>query len=238
MFHSLEELNAAVASKTHAHNQKRMQQRPYTREEQFLAIERPNLLPLPQTDFEIKYYTNLKVAQNCCIYLGRDKHYYSVPYQYIGQEARVIYTRTLVKVFIDGKPVCTHIRDRRPGQYTIVKEHLASNSQAYRDRSPQYYIDKGYRVMPELGDVIKYIFYTSKMPPETHYKTCEALLSFQRQTDPVIFRKACETALACQRYNYGFIKQLVKSKCAAVGQPTTVQAPPQHTNVRGKEQFL
>ena len=238
VFHSLEELNAAVASKTHAHNQKRMQQRPYTREEQFLAIERPNLLPLPQTDFEIKYYTNLKVAQNCCIYLGRDKHYYSVPYQYIGQEARVIYTRTLVKVFIDGKPVCTHIRDRRPGQYTIVKEHLASNSQAYRDRSPQYYIDKGYRVMPELGDVIKYIFYTSKMPPETHYKTCEALLSFQRQTDPVIFRKACETALACQRYNYGFIKQLVKSKCAAVGQPTTVQAPPQHTNVRGKEQFL
>ena len=237
VFHSLEELNAAVASKTHAHNQKRMQQRPYTREEQFLAIEKPNLLPLPETDFEIRYYTNLKVAQNCCIYLGRDKHYYSVPYQYIGQEAHVIYTRTLVKVFIDGKTVCTHIRDRRPGQYTIVKEHLASNSQAYRDRSPQYYIDKGYRVMPELGNVIKYIFYTSNMPPETHYKTCDALLSLQRCTDPVIFRKACATALACQRYNYGFINQLVNSKCAAVGQPTAVQAPPQHTNVRGKGQF-
>ncbi|EGN56582.1 hypothetical protein PRBRB14_09960 [Hallella multisaccharivorax DSM 17128] len=95
----------------------------------------------PPTDFETKYYTNLKVAQNCCIYLGRDKQYYSVPYQCIGLEAHVIYTRTLVKVFVDGKSVCTHKRDRRPGQYTLVKEHLASNSQAYRDRSPQYYMD-------------------------------------------------------------------------------------------------
>lgn len=105
----------AVASKNHVHNQKRMQQHPYTREEHFLAIEKSNLLPLPQTDFEIRYYTNLKVAQKCFIFLGRDKHYYSVSYQYIGQEAHVIYTRTLVKVFIDGKPDCTHMRDRRPG---------------------------------------------------------------------------------------------------------------------------
>ena len=39
VFYSIEELNAAIAQKMKEHNQKRMQQRPQTREELFLAIE-------------------------------------------------------------------------------------------------------------------------------------------------------------------------------------------------------
>lgn len=39
-FFSLEELNCAIAEKMLAHNHKRMQQHPYTREEHFLAIEK------------------------------------------------------------------------------------------------------------------------------------------------------------------------------------------------------
>jgi len=47
MFRSLEELNAAAADKMRKHNQKRMQKNPYTREERFLAVDRPNLKSLP-----------------------------------------------------------------------------------------------------------------------------------------------------------------------------------------------
>ena len=43
-FFSLDELNAAAALKMKAHNQKRMQRLPYTREERFLAIDKPNYL--------------------------------------------------------------------------------------------------------------------------------------------------------------------------------------------------
>ena len=84
-FYSIDELNAAATDKMRKHNQKRMQKNPYTREERFLAIDRPNLRPLPATDFEIVSYTSLKVSTNCCIYLGRDQHYYSVPYQHISK---------------------------------------------------------------------------------------------------------------------------------------------------------
>lgn len=77
--YSLEELNRAAALKMKAHNQKRMQKHPYTREERFLAIDKPHLMPLPERDFEIVSYTDLKVSSNCCIYLGRDQHYYTVP---------------------------------------------------------------------------------------------------------------------------------------------------------------
>ena len=50
-FYSIDELNAAATDKMRKHNQKRMQKNPYTREERFLAIDRPNLRPLPATDF-------------------------------------------------------------------------------------------------------------------------------------------------------------------------------------------
>lgn len=236
-FYSLEELNRAASLKMKAHNQKRMQKHPYTREERFLAVDKPNLMPLPDRDFEIVSYTDLKVSTNCCIYLGRDQHYYTVPYQYISKTAHVAYTRTLVKVYVDGKLVATHLRDYNRGKYTIVKEHLTSNSREYRGMSAKSYIERAERASGVLGDIIRRIFYSSTMPPETHYKTCDGLLNLQRSSDPVIFQKACETALNVDRCNYRFIRSLVESKCAGVGQPSSSFAPPQHCNIRGEAQF-
>jgi len=81
----LEELNKAIGEKILAQNRKRMQQHPYTREEQFIATEKPELRPLPQDRFEVRFYASLKVSTNEFVFLGRDKHYYSAPHVYIGQ---------------------------------------------------------------------------------------------------------------------------------------------------------
>ena len=236
VFHSLEELNEAVAEKMAAHNRKRMQQHPYTREERFLAVDRPNLLPLPETDFEIRCHTDLKVSPNCCIYLGRDRHYYSVPFRLVGRQVHVEYTRTLVKVYSEGELVATHGRDRTPGKYTVVNEHLASHSLEYRNLSPDRYVERGWRALPELGELFKQMFMTSRMPPEMHYKTCDGLLALQRHTDPDLFRTACLTAVRFGRYNYHFVLQLVKSRCEGLRQQDP-QCPPDHANIRGPEQF-
>lgn len=238
-FFSIDELNAAATAKMKTHNQKRMQKHPFTREERFLAIDKPNLMPLPPADFEIISYTDLKVSPNCCVYLGRDQHYYTVPYQHIGKKAHVAYTRSLVKIYVDGEIVATHARDYARGKYTIVEEHLASNSREYRALTPAKYIERADHALKVLSDVIRYIFTSSAMPPETHYKTCDGLLSLQRSTDPLVFRTACETALRFGRCNYGFIRSLVESKCAGIGslpQPDLL-SPPEHGNIRGKSQF-
>lgn len=63
--YSLEGFNRTAFLKMKTHNQKRMQKHPYTREERFLAIK-PNLMPLPERDFEIVSYSDLK-SGNCCI---------------------------------------------------------------------------------------------------------------------------------------------------------------------------
>lgn len=125
IFFSLEELNKAVLEQVRLHNRKRMQQRPYSREEHFISDEKKVLKPLPGTSFEVQYDTELTVSANCCIYLGRDKHYYSVPYQHIGQKVKAIYTRTLVKVYLKGERIATHPRIEGFG-YSMKEEHLAT----------------------------------------------------------------------------------------------------------------
>jgi len=240
VFYSLEELNRAVAEKMLAHNRKRMQRLPYSREEQFLAVEKPALRPLPPTDFEIRTQAELKVGMDGFIYLGRTRHYYSVPYTYINQTVKVVYTRTLVKIYSDGECIATHTKEDTPGGHSIAEGHLASHAQAYRDRSPAYYIKRGEKVMTELGEVMKNMFETARVPPETFYRGCEGLIQLEKNTEPGLFKQACETALKYHIYKYGFIKQLVKSKCEGLDENNSQNKPvmpPIHKNLRGKEQY-
>ena len=101
-FFDLYSLNQAIAEKIREHNQTRMQQKDYCREEKYLAEEKQLLAPLPVTRFEVKYYKQLKVARNNHIYLTTDKHYYSVHYSHIGSQVMVIYTRSMVYIYANG----------------------------------------------------------------------------------------------------------------------------------------
>lgn len=237
-FYSLEELNQAIFELSLKHNQKRMQLHPYSREERFLSVEKPLLKTLPETDFEIRYTASLKVQFNCCILLGRDKHYYSVPYQYVGQQVHVDYTRTMVKVYTNGQCVATHEREYTPGRYTIVNEHLASKSQEWRNRSKEYYINKASKAMTELATLISYMFLTNNQAEEVHYRSCDALLHLQKETDPILFLEACQMALEKERYNYTFVNNIIKSKGYGLKKDIDVKAPnPLHKNIRGPKAF-
>jgi len=241
VFHSLEELNRAVSAKMLLHNRKRMQRLPYSREEHFLSVEKPALRALPATDFEIVTKTELKAGLDGFIYLGRDKHYYSVPHAFAGQNVRVDYTRSLVKIYHAGECIATHQRHSGGSEsHTIVEEHLAPHSRAWRSRSPDYYIKRGNEAMEELGEVFKRMFETAKVPAETFYKGCDGLINLAKNTDPELFRLACRTALQFDIYSSHFIRQLVKSKCKGLEENNAqkkISTPPAHKNIRGKEEF-
>ena len=138
---------------------------------------------------------------------------------------------------MDGELVATHVRDYSKGKYTIVEEHLANKSSEYRGLSAGKYTERAQKASKELADVMTHILYDSSMPAETHYRTCDGLLNLQRSSDRVIFRTACETPLRYGRYSYKFIRSLVESNCAGVKQDICLFSPPEHDNIRGREQF-
>ena len=237
-FFSIEDINQAFKEKVREHNQTRMQQKDYSREEKFLSEEKPVLLPLPATDFEIKYYTELLVAANNYIYLGRDKHYYSVPFSCIGKKVLVIYTRTLVQIYCDKQPIAIHQRHVGFG-YTTVKEHLCSAHQYYVGRSPHYYIEVAEKRSAVLGKLFIRIFEQTQIP-ETVFKRCDGLLSLYRKTELRVFESACQLALEHGQLTYKFVQKVIENKTYLINETEgkNEQAVlPEHDNIRGKSYF-
>jgi len=229
-------LNKAVKEKIREHNQTRMQQKPYCREEKFLSDEKHLLQALPEQAFELKYYRNLKVAKNNHIYLAQDKHYYSVPYANIGLVAKVIYTRSMVHIYANGQQIAVHVRNYKPGSYTTDKEHLCSAHQHYMDRSPEYYLDKAKLKSAVLYLLIGHLFAQNRHP-EQLYRTCDGLFSLQRKTETDIFQKACNMAIEHQNYSYTFILNILKNKMTDEPKTTQTKPLPDHGNLRGREYY-
>lgn len=235
-FFSLTELNNAIVHYTGKHNQTRMQNRDYCREEHFLSYEKHLLAELPQTPFEIKYYKEYKLAQNNHIYLGEDKHYYSAPYQYIGKKLKVIYTRTMVRIFYNFNLIAVHQRNCTKGTYSTNKDHLCSTHQYYLNRSPEYYIKTARKLSDIFGQLIELVFAQDRYP-EQLYRSCDGLLRLQRNTPADTFNKACQIAIDNQVYSYGFMQNLIKNKMTENVPQQKKEPLPEHINIRGREYY-
>lgn len=235
-FFSLEGLNEAIKMHTSNHNQTRMQERDYCREEHFLSNEKDLLQPLPAETFEIKYYKEYTLAPNNHILLGQDKHYYSAPYQYIGKKLKVIYTRSAVRIFYNHNLIAVHKRRYVKGDYSTEKNHLCSTHQHYLNRSPKYYREKAHSLSEPLGQLVELIFSRNRYP-EQLYRSCDGLLSLQRNTHPETFDKACQMAIEYQNYSYRFVQNIIKNKMTGATEEMPDKALPKHNNIRGREYY-
>lgn len=235
-FFSISSLNKAIKEKVKAHNQTRMQRKDYSREEKFIADEKNALAPLPATDFEIKYYKSLKVAHNNHVYLASDKHYYSVPYTHIEKQVKVIYTPSIVRIFYDGTLIAVHARGFKKSGYTTTKEHLCSEHQYYKKRSPTYYLQKAYHHSEELYQYINALFKQDKYP-EQLYRTCEGVLNLSKKTDRTQFIKACTIGQDNGYYSYAFLKRILENKMTENNDEPSLKSLPNHNNIRGKQSY-
>lgn len=238
-FHSLEELNKALGECILAHNQKRMQQYDHTREECFLANEKPALRSLPPTDYEVKRVHTLTVSDNCFVYLSSYKSSYSVPYQWVGTKVKVVITKSMVRIYAGGECVASHIRnDRQKWNFDI--KHFPEGAQNWRGRNRQWFIEKGHNILWALGEYIKGVFDNCGTMEQVMYKRCDAILHVGRQTHPAILSEAIDTATRLGRYNYQFLNSIVSrlNAGASFDAPIDKLSPPtNHKGLRGAEAY-
>jgi transposase len=235
-FFSLAELNEAIGEKLRIHNQTRMQEKPYCREESFLAEEKSLLGPLPDNYFEIKSYREYTVRLNNHIKLSEDKHYYSIPYQYTGKKVVVNYTRTMVRIYAQGKQIAAHPRSYKPGHYTTQPNHLCSTHKHYLKRSPVYYLSKAQSTSSALYRLFELIFGQDRHP-EQLYGTCDGLLNIYRKTDHQKADKACNLAIEHENYSYRFILNILSNNMIDQPEVSEEKPLPEHQNIRGKDYY-
>lgn len=235
-FFDLVSLNQAIRISVRAHNQTRMQKKPYCREEKFLADEKPLLTPLPEERFELRNYTVLTVAKNNHIYLSADKRYYSVPYTLIGCKVKVVYTRSMLYVYHEGRKVSVHSRTFKEGIYSTMEEHLCSHHRHYKDRSPDYYRNLSARISKVLYEYVCLLF-EQKRYPEQVYRTCDGLLALARKSDTEALEKACRTAMENGVFSYRFIKNIIENHMEDESVQESSISLPRHGNLRGRSYY-
>lgn len=234
MFYSLNEINLAIARLLEVHNNTVFTHRPESRRQLFERFEKQMLQPLPLQPFEFKFYCKATVQKNSHIVLGEDKHYYSVPMRFIGQEVKVIYTAQEVNIFCQGQRVAYHKRTRTPGKYTYLSEHLPSSHSYMLGLTPEKFIEWGKTVSDTVELYITKLF-ESKKHPELAYKSCQGIQSLARKLGKDKLIKACQTGLELQVYNYMFIKNVMENNHDRTD-PLSLTLP-FHENIRGPQAY-
>lgn len=239
VFYSLSALNTAIQDLLAAHNNKSFQQRPHSRRQLFDEQERHLLALLPAERYELKTYKEVTVMKNGYVQLWEDKHYYSVPYRYIGKRVRLIYSATKVSVYCEGERIAFHKRAVRQYGHTTQKEHLSSTNRFVSEWNPEKFINWSASIAPVVRDYITHIL-DKALYPELAYRACVGILSQEKKVGRRRLIKAIERASFYGLYNYTTVKKILQSGLDAVafGDDATEQATlPEHENIRGAEHY-
>lgn len=236
-YHSLKKLNAAVWEALEKHNQAKFSGRPHSRTDLFNEVEKQALGPLPQNRYEIKHQARVTVMQNGHVCLGVDKHYYSVPYQYIRKKVKLLYTSQQVEVFYKYNRIAIHPRNKTRYNYTTIPEHMASTHKFMTDWTPQRFINWA----ESIGDPVKRLLIMileKRQHPEQAYKSCMGILSLEKKVGKQRLINACKRALEYNIYNYKIVQNILEKNLDKVnGEQESGDNLPKHQNIRGNKYY-
>lgn len=235
-FFTLDELNLAIREELEEHNNLKLTGRNYSRRQQFEEIERTTLLPLPALRYELKKHLSVTVMKNGHVSLHVDKHYYSVPYRFIGRKVKLMYSRHSVEVFYHYERIALHKRTKSPYNYTTDKEHLASAHRFVSDWNPEKFLSWAEHIHEDVKLYILKIL-ERKQHPEQAYKSCVGILSFGKKVGNERLIKACQRALGYGVYNYKTIQKILESGLEKQEEEIENLQMPLHENIRGEEYY-
>lgn len=237
-FFSLAELNAAMWELLEKHNHQPLQKESQSRWEKFRREEAAHLLPLPPAPYRIKHYKKARVMKNGHIQL--EKHYYSVPYRYIGKDVKAVYTSEEVHVFLEADRIALHKRGIKPFGYTTQAEHLSSAHRFVSEWSAERFINWAGRISPEVKTYIETIL-SQKTYPEQAYRSCLGILSLEKKVGKDRLVGAIRRAQHYRIYHYKAIRKIIEGGLDILFEAETQENRqtrlPLHGNIRGKDDY-
>jgi transposase len=236
-FFSLEELNESMWQELEKHNNTPFQKRESTRNNLFEEIEREALRPLPESLYEIKEFLKVRVAFDYHIYLKEDQHYYSVPYQYLNQVVKMVYTYSIVEVYSNNDRIALHKRDRKKHGHTTQPEHMPPNHEFISGWDTARFLRWSQKIGETAHEFIEKLL-ESKSHPEQAFKACMGVLRLEKKYGNEAFETVCQKAIEYNCITYRFIANALKNKTHLIpSEEEKIAELPEHENIRGKENY-
>ncbi|MBP6952785.1 MAG: IS21 family transposase [Alphaproteobacteria bacterium] len=172
--------------------------------------EKASLLSLPHSSFYIGYRGQRKVHKDCHITL--EQNFYSVPFQYVGENVEVDCGSKEVKIFYKDKQIALHAKKEGKGEFSTQTSHYPEYKY-YTPTSPLYlskYRDK----MRSLGKATEDLFSKIvKDHPQDWYRIVKGILNLRKTYSDEVINLTCKRALAFGITQYRKIKRICESGC-------------------------
>lgn len=242
-FHSIEDINAAMKAQLLLHNMQPYQKKEGDRKSQYEHYELPQMRPLPPDLFEIKYITRAKIQNNYHVFLGQERNFYSVPWQYATRQAQVLYSNRIVEVYVDGKRVATHQRLSPYGgnyRYQTCEEHMPRHHQEWkkaRGYDAAYFLEQGRLIGPATQWAIQQVL-LSRIHEAQSYNSCKGILHLAKKHSPQRLENAAIRCQAGGKATYNMLKRILQLHLDEQDDQTPVQLSLGfHENVRGPHYY-
>lgn len=234
-FFSLAEANAAIRERLEVLNNRAFRKLPGTRKSRFLELDKPALLPLPETPYQYAQWK--KVLLGIDYHFEVDNHFYSAPHRLRGEELYARYTETTVECFHRGNRVASHARSMAKGKHTTTPDHMPKAHREYAQWTPERLCAWAGQTGESCAEVVKMIL-SRRAYPEHGFRSCMGIISLAKRFGKERLEAACARAIAIRGISYKSIKSILENNLDAKPLPTTTQANlPPHDNLRGGEYY-
>lgn len=235
-FFSLQELNEAILEETKKMNQRPMQLTGISRYELFKKIEKPHLRDLPPVRFSICRWKKAKVHID--YHVDVKKSYYSLPYRFIGEHVEIRYNERTVQIFHKGKPIASHMRVHKAGQYVTQNSHMPHEHRYYLEWTPARIKKWGATIGPNTRDLMEKIM-QSKPHPEHGFRGCLGIIRLSKTYSPERVEQASRRMMDLGVYSFRSVKSMLArglDKVVSLDTAKTTEAI-QHDNLRGGDYY-
>ena len=239
VFHSLEELNQAMAPLLDRINEKPMRGvGNKSRNTLFAELDAPALKPLPETPYEFaEWKVGITVGQD--YHVVWNEHYYSVHHSIVGKKVNLRASADHVSVFLHGKRVAIHPRDDAPGGLSTLPEHMPP---AHRAHGLDSY-DTVTTWTQQQGGAIAAFFEQHLKHHANAAQSLQAgrgLRTLARDYGTDRLQAACARALAMHARSISSVKSMLQRGIEATpiqGGDAANDDPIAHENVRGADYY-
>lgn len=154
-----------------------------TRWDIFNEYEKPRMRPLPERMYRFRMRKEVKLGNTYHVCVGEERHFYSVPYTYVGQMVTVMWDAEYVEVFVGDDRVALHHRSLVPYGYSTKAAHMPEKHKAYEHDNTQNaatLIDRGMRIGESVKWAVEDILRRTNFPQQA-YGTCNGLFALGKK---------------------------------------------------------
>jgi transposase len=184
----------------------------------FRAVEQKALQPLPAQAFTLCEIRIAKVHPDCHIVV--EGGYYSVSYQWVGQEVEVHVHEQTVEIYGAGKLLRTHLRCQHKGQFRTEMADYPPYKAEYLTHTPAYCRHLAETIGPATFQVVDQLLADKVLE---RLRSVQAILRLEQSVGATRLEAACQRALHFGDGHYRKIKEILN---AALDQEPLPQPDP------------